>query len=173
MQLTKTESSVTSASVEVYAGWQQAYISIHTKAFYAQNPTEHTMLGGYAIVRQNPETDERSYETIDVGGGWIDIDMPIRNNWRAGVLFAGVKKHNDRGFLVSDDITTRFGVLPRANAVARISPRLYWQYNDFETGIEIAIAHTTFGTPDRQTGDLHDFFSDTGVRTLLISYYYF
>jgi len=172
-----TDASVTSAVIEAYAKWNMEPISICAKAFYAQNTTESVVLNGYGITQRDIATDRQSYDTIDAGGGWIDIECVLNENWHMGTVFAGVAKDNDTRFLGAtaneDAIEHRFGLIPRARSVFRASPRVYWEYNNITSGLEVAIMHTTFGSIDERSGRIVDAFSETGVRTLFVSYYYF
>ena len=167
-----TDNSVTSAVAEIYAGFNREDISLCTKIFYAQNETEHVILGGYGITSRNTETNIQTYDTIDAVGGWIDGDLALRNNWNCGLLISGVTKCNERCFVIDPDQHTRFATLPDADSVVRISPRVYWEHDNVKAGLEVSVVHTKFGTPDNN-GKLTNLFSETGVRTLFVGYYFF
>jgi len=148
--------------------------TVRAQFIYAQNISDMFSIAGYAVTDRNPLTDQRSYAPVQSINFWLDIDANT-TKFVPG-FFCGVVKNlgttSKIHFFDAQGEPIVYSYIPNAAYVFRVSPRLVWNSNKFQVGLEAEYTGAAFGKLNNYANVPHG--SYVGVfRALLALTYYF
>ncbi|MFA6924038.1 MAG: hypothetical protein WC223_07265 [Bacteroidales bacterium] len=164
----KVDEQVESFAASVFAKMKFKNFTIKLQGVIGQNLSDLLMLGGYAVRKiADSLTDERTYTTINVASGWVDV---ATNGKKLQVgIFGGYLKnlgsiYNIRGdyYAKGKDIAYLY----------RISPRVIFNSGKVRIASEIEYTVAAYGTPN-SLDDIKNAEEVNNIRILLGIYYYF
>lgn len=172
----KVDESINSFSALAYTTIKTDLSRFCFKVIYAQNGTDHVLLGGYGVSNIDPITDQRKYTNLNAFSIWGDFEHTC-NNFRPGI-FAGYAKNLgasdklERDLKTKEFITYTLPFAEKLDDMFRVSPRLRWTKNSFELGGELEITHATFGNL-QSSGKVDCKVPVTNYRIFFTAHYFF
>lgn len=174
----KTRSSLTSIAFDIYAKLTAEPLSVRTQFVWAQDGTAYNMIGGYAVSCIDSCTGKRSYTNFNTLSYWIDFNVDTKIS---PGLFAGYSKILGTSSPIIPSITNPLtGVtenlvytnLPNIAYMARLSPRIRFNYEPLVFGAELEWTRAGYGTT-QESGHITNTTPVSNIRFLLASYYFF
>lgn len=144
-----------------------APLNISLMGIYGQNPCDLMMIGGYAVVSEEPLTLVREYTTLNTGSFWIDIGTNGQNTTFG--LFAGMTKNLGTGDIMDGEIYGRGNDIDN---IYRISPRVTVTQGKLSFAGEVEFTSAAYGLllPDGKVTDSH---AINNLRLLISTIYRF
>ena len=148
----KAHEKLNSVSALVFAKIHISPIIIRTATIFAQNCTDDSLLGGYAVSHICPQTDERTYTNLRAMSSWVDISL--RKKVEPGI-FVGIAKNIGANKCIIQktiDSTTNqeedlvYGIGNNIDKVVRVAPRVYWHISSLTFGAEFEYTRAWYGT---------------------------
>ncbi len=175
----KANESLNSFIAIAYAAFSWENVSTRSKVIYAQNPTDVSMIGGYAVHCVDSVNDHREYTNLNVVAFWNDTEFEYHKTFCPGWFIGFVKSlgaHETILLNVTDSegtITDQriFGDGTDIDYVFRFSPRLKWKTENFMFGAELEYTQAAYGTINA-TGDVANTTPVGNARLLLTLFYY-
>ncbi len=176
----KTRETLNTAIAIAYGAFNWESVSTRTKLIFAQNPTDMTMIGGYAVSSIDQDCDQRTYTSLNVIAAWNDTEITISKSIMPGWFIGFVKSLGARDTVLPNvvdaegTVTERriFGIGTDIDYVFRFSPRLEWKVKNFLLGVELEYTRAAYGTID-STGDVINTTPVANTRLLVALFYYF
>ena len=176
---TKAHESLNSFIAIAYASFSWENVSTRSKIIYAQNPTDVSMTGGYAVHCVDSVNDHREYTNLNVVALWNDTEFEYHKTLCPG-WFIGIVKSLGSRETILQNVTNSEGVITDQRIfgngtdidyVFRFSPRLQWKTKNFMFGAELEYTQAAYGTINA-TGDVINTTPVGNARLLLTLYYY-
>ena len=176
----KTRETLNTAIAIAYSALNWESVSTRTKLIFAQNPTDMTMIGGYAVSSIDQDCDQQIYTSLNVIAVWNDTQITKSKSIMPGWFIGFVKSLGARDTVLPNvvdaagNVTQRriFGIGTDIDYVFRFSPRLEWKVHNFLLGVELEYTRAAYGTID-STGDVINTTPVGNTRLLVALYYYF
>jgi len=174
----QTHETLNSVSALIFAKMHISPVVMRTATIFAQNCTDASLLGGYAVSHICPQTDVRRYTNLRAVSSWIDISL--RKKVEPGI-FVGIAKntgaHTPIIQTVIDDTTGQeeslvYGIGNDIDKVVRVAPRIYWHVSSLTLAAEFEYTRAYYGTIG-QNGRVHNASPVGNFRLQLGSFYYF
>ena len=155
-----------------YSNIKYNHGKVSLEAFYAQNPTEFTMIGGYAVSCVDPVFDQWSYAATQCVSVWADWEH-YYGNLLFGV-FGGVCKNlgTTHNLAVIDGDYVFYARDPNIDYVWRISPRVWYTAAPFRISFELEFTQAAYGTIQRN-GKVTNSVPASGFSVNLSTFYFF
>lgn len=149
----KTDETLNSVSAALFNTLNYDSISICSSLTFAQNGTDQSLIGGYAVKCIDAETDIRSYTNINTLSVWTDWQCRPHKPVQFGLFFGYIKSFGARTCIEpnltdADDVITErriFGFGTDIDHIIRLSPRVQWKVKDFEFAGEVEFTRSAFG----------------------------
>lgn len=174
----KADESLLSGAMIMYFEFHRDSLGGTIKASVAQNATEYSLLGGYAVSSVDPVTDHRTYTNLTAATCFLDIQKRICNIEPG--LFCGVLKNLGSSKNVIQSITnadgivepTIYGLGTDIDTLFRFSPRLRYYNGPLVVATEFEWTRAAFGQLNR-TGQVINTCPVSNIRFVFAMYYYF
>lgn len=139
------DESIRSYHAAAYVVLKSKLLTFKLQGIYAQNGSDLTLLGGYAVSDVNTQTNTYEYTPVNTFSWWTEL---ITNYPKVNFgLFAGMAKNLGS----SDPIANGGAVYARGSDidyVTRISPRLILGNKDVKVMLELIQLYAGYGTAD-------------------------
>ena len=140
-----SSSFLTSTSIMSYAKFKTNLLSITTKAYYGQNMTHLTMLGGYGISAKDIGSGEETYTNYNSFSSLLNV--VYGKKWQAGLLLAYAENLGTTDPLVVGQIKeVTAGLLANVQNHYRIAPHIALNISKIRLVGEYEITSANFGT---------------------------
>lgn len=173
--------TVNAVSAMAFVGLVWPTFELTTRVIYAQNASEMTLIGGYAVHTVDPTTDERTYTPLACASWWLDMTYTGHDCIKPG-LFAGythnlgARKTITGNLIGSDGVIIEqriFGFANNIKYIARVAPRVEWFITQaLCLAGELEFTRAAFGTITHK-GRVEDAVPVNNLRLHGALYYYF
>lgn len=175
----KAHESINSVSATLFSALHWGHTDVHTKILFVQNPTDISMIGGYAVKTIDPETDQRTYTNINALSLWTDWQFRKDKPFKFGFFTGFIKNLGARTCIERDlldancDVIERrvFGAGTDIDNLFRFVPRVTWAIKDFEFAAELEYTRAAFGTINNEAR-VRNTCPVANFRFLLAMFYY-
>ena len=134
--------TVGSMSAIAFAKLMFKPVTIKVEAIYAQNATDLTMIGGYAVKKiTDPLTDTREYTNLATGSVWTDIQTTGKKIQYG--LFGGYTKNMGSSDTIAGTIYSRGSNI---DYVYRVAPRVVFISGKVNIALECEYTFAMYGT---------------------------
>jgi hypothetical protein len=164
--------SINSVAAMVYAGLENEIFHIASRLIYAQNGSDFNLIGGYAVCKTDPDTDERSYTTIDVVSCWVDCIYKGFQSFEVGAYTAYAHNFGARSSVDLEVSNPLYGVGTQIKNLFRLSPFLSYQKGPFKVALECEYTAAWHGLM-QSDGSLKKNDQSDNIRVLCALLYYF
>ncbi len=158
----KYKTTNTLSSFSLFAGFKfkLAPVTLKLYAILAQNATDLTMLGGYAVSKVNDAvTGAKTFTNLNTQAFWLDAQTNGKT-LQYGV-FVGYTKNKGS----NDDVTTIYARGSNIDNVYRISPRVVFISGKLSIAIEAEYTVAAYGTANGdKKGGVTDVSGDTTTK---------
>ncbi len=167
----KTDEGINSMSGMAYLKIGCPKVVFKLAGFYGQNMYDYTMIGGYGVAMEEPDTVHgfETYENINTFSTWAEV-MTTGKKMQGGLFIAYSSN------LGSTDPVYAIPAYSRGNNIAylyRISPRFIYNAGKFRIAPEIEYTVAGYGIPDTESGKALDPEPVGNFRFLVGVYYFF
>lgn len=184
--LFKVNESINSVIVAGYMTLTFDWTRFKVKAIYAQDGTDQSLLGGYAVATRNAQTGKQTYANIRNASVWMEISAI--NYELKPALFIGYTKNlgATRNLFTDPSIGINTPIIyanaPTIDYVFRVSPRVIWDIEPVRFGIEIEYTRAAFAKLDSCPGAFNSIdckgrirkaIPVNNLRLLFAAYYFF
>ena len=175
----KANESLNSVRATGYTALKWDNLEVNNKIIFAQNGTDLSLLGGYAVHTIDPTTDKRTYTNINTISLWTDWQFRPHQPVKFGFFF-GFLKNLGSFSTVEQNLTDTdcnvieeriFGGGTDIDNILRFAPRVTWTIEDFEFAAEIEYTRATFGCLTDKAKVVNT--TPSGNTRLLIALFYF
>ncbi len=150
----KVEESIYSAACSLFSTFTGESFILRLKTTVAQNAADLSLLGGYAVHSIQPESDKRTYASLQSLAVWADFNR-ANSNIEPG-CFVGFAKNigaskNIIPALKKDDELHHltYGLSTElVDYVFRIQPRVRWFVKPVVFGFELEYTRASYGQPN-------------------------
>lgn len=175
----KAHESLNSVSAIAYTALKWENFEINNKIIFAQNGTDQSMIGGYAVHSIDPVTDNRTYTNINTISCWTDWAFRPHKPLRFGFFMGFIKNLGSFKTIEPDVVDADCNVIERRvygggtdiNTLFRFAPRLSWIIENFELSTEVEYTRAAFGYLDDKA-QVHNTTPTANTRLLVALYYY-
>lgn len=147
-QTFKTEEKLNSISYMAFAKLEFKPLVIRAQAIYAQNATDLTMIGGYAISHfTDSVTGAKTFTNLNTGSAWIDMNTKGKKVQFG--LFGGYTKNYG-----SDDVvntSTFYGRGTNIDDIYRIAPRVVFIAGKLNLALEVENTVASYGSIEKNS----------------------
>ncbi|MDD5571584.1 MAG: hypothetical protein PHD97_10600 [Bacteroidales bacterium] len=164
----KVDEKIESYSGSAFAKMKLKKISVKIQGVVGQNLSDFLMIGGYGVrAFSDSLIDERTYTTINVTSGWVDI---ATNGKKLQVgIFGGYLKNLGSLYNIRGDYYTKGKDIAY---LYRVSPRVVFCSGKVRIASEVEYTVAAYGKPN-SLADVKDAKEVYNIRILLGIYYYF
>lgn len=156
----KVDERVNSVSAEAHVKYAAPKWTVSAKSVIANNLTQASMLGGYAVTETNPRTGEKKYAPFHHSMTWINFTYGKK--WQPGV-FIGYLKNLGTGKAVTGET---YGVGLDVDQLFSTNWQISYNQPWWKAGVEFATSSAWFGSLDKSNGKIRDTHSVTNYRIL-------
>ncbi|RTL06059.1 hypothetical protein EKK58_06295 [Candidatus Dependentiae bacterium] len=151
-----------------------------TKLIYAENGSEMSLIGGYAVRAIDGTTDYRTYTPLRSVSWWGECRYAI-NNQLQPALFVGYAYNLGSRHVIITDLTDSvgavidervFGFGTNIQHLVRFSPRIRYTINSVELCAEVEYTHAWQGSLQTD-GKIHNTDNVGVIRGIIGMFYYF
>lgn len=176
----KAHEFLSSGECMVFAALNFESVSINNKIIFAQNASNLSLIGGYAVHSIDPTNDHRTYTNFNSFAWWMDTDITHFKNVIPGFFIGVIKNLGTTSSVLHDVIDDEgeitdariYGLGTDISTVFRFSPRFKWNINKFSFQAEVEYTRAAYGTIT-DCGDIVDTCPVGNVRLMVALYYNF
>lgn len=156
----KVDERVNSVSVEGHVKYAAPKWTLSAKSVIANNLTQASMLGGYAVTEVNERTGEKKYTPFHHSMTWVNFTYGKK--WQPGV-FIGYLKNLGTGKAVTGET---YGVGLDVDQLFSTNWQISYNQSWWKAGVEFETSSAWYGSLDKSNGKIHDTHSITNYRIL-------
>lgn len=156
----KVNERVNSVSVEGHVKYAAPMWTASAKSVLANNLTQASMLGGYAVTDVDSRTGEKKYTPFRHSMTWVNF--VYGKKWQPGVFF-GFLKNLGTGKAVTGE---QYGVGLDVNQLFSTNWQISYNQSWWKAGVEFSTSSAWFGSLDKSNGKIIDTHSVTNYRIL-------
>jgi hypothetical protein len=174
----KFETNVTLSGLSYFGSVMLAFKPVKIKLYgvYAENATDLTMLGGYAVSKLNDtSTGSKSFINLNTMSAWAEIQSTGKKVQYA--LFVGYSKNMGANDTIKGYTDASKGIYARASNIDymyRIAPRVMFISGKLNIAFELEYTSAFYGTANgNKKGGVSDAKEVSNIRGLLAFIYNF
>ena len=154
----KVNERITTGSGEAHAKYQTDKWRLSGKVILANNLTQVSMLGGYAVTAKDPRTGECKYSPFHHVSSWLNF--VYGKKWQPGV-FVGYTKNLGTGKPI---VGETYGEGVDVDQLFGGHVQLSYNYKALKVGIEVGASTAWYGSLDKQNGKIVSTHAVTNFR---------
>jgi len=162
-----TESAVNCLSYTAFTMIKTKPVIVKMQWIYGQGLNDHLVMGGYAITKTDPLTNEHEYTPLTYVSGWLNLQTTGKK-WQ-GSLFAGYTKGMGADKVITGAVYARDADIAH---VYRVAPMLCYINGKLQLAAELEFTTASYGRNDEHFKVLNST-PVTNARISLSAGYYF
>ena len=164
----KVDERLTTVSYEAHVKYTNEKLFFAAKSTLGSNFTHTSMMGGYAIKKQNATTGEREYTPFRNSSTWVNI--VYGKKWKPGIFVGYIKNLGTADEMIS---TTVYGTGTNIDKLLSGTFELTYNVPHWKIGAEYTYTSAWYGTNDLKNGKVEDTHSVGNNRLVLSATYSF